>query len=512
MASDAGSRSDADQKQAPNPEGKFAVPAKGLSAMGGAVQAGLGAMRSVDSTLEVAQNAGMEVISRLLGQKLIGNGSDAAPRIIPTAGWGFGGGNANADSGAQAKPGARLLDEERNNVEVFERAAPSVVAITNLAAARTWQGMELVPKGKGSGFVWDKEGHIVTNFHVAANGDAFMVTLKDGSEVEARFVGGDPRKDIAVLKVSDSLDKLVPIERGDSGGLRVGQKAIAIGSPFGLNHTLTTGVVSALNRKMGEDNGATIQGMIQTSASINPGSSGGPLLDSEARLMGMNTMILNGGGGGNVGVGFAVPINTIQNVVARLLGAGGNADHPTLGLSVFSEEQKMALGITLPGVVVREVYPGTPAAKAGLTGIQELRDRYIIGDAIVAIDGQPVRTYDDLYDALDHRQVGDSVRLGIRRASTRGGNATVTVRLESLTRSPLARLRGSPDVLLVGQAIGARADRGFLRAAAMGAGVVLAVLAAVAGWWGAAAAIAVAAWLLPNPGLGDAAAALLSRR
>ena len=194
-------------------------------------------------------------------------------------------------------PAAALLPDEENSILVFSEASPSVVYVTNVAIGQTMYMDEFaIPQGAGSGFVWDKEGHIVTNFHVVQGGDAFLVTLRDQTQMEARLVGADPNKDIAVLKLSRGLDRLKPIKIGSSDLLRVGQKTLAIGNPFGLDHTLTTGIISALGREVVGIGGVTIRDMIQTDAAINPGNSGGPLLDSSGVLIGMNTMIYSRSG------------------------------------------------------------------------------------------------------------------------------------------------------------------------------------------------------------------------
>ena len=211
-----------------------------------------------------------------------------------------------------AAPAAALLPEEENTIKVFREASPSVVFVTNVALGRTMTMDEYaIPQGAGSGFVWDKKGHIVTNFHVVQGGDAFLVNFDDQTQLEAKIVGVDPNKDIAVLKVSEPSDKLAPIKLGSSDKLQVGQQTFAIGNPFGLDHTLTRGIVSALGRQVEGVGGVTIRDMIQTDAAINPGNSGGPLLDSSGNLIGMNTMIYSRSGS-SAGVGFAVPVSFIS--------------------------------------------------------------------------------------------------------------------------------------------------------------------------------------------------------
>ena len=265
------------------------------------------------------------------------------------------------------------------------------------------------PQGAGSGFIWDKEGHIVTNFHVVNGGNAFLVTLKDHTELEAVVVGVEPRKDIAVLKVTKALDKMKPIQLGHSETLQVGQKTLAIGNPFGLDNTLTTGIVSAIGRQVEGIGGVTIHDMVQTDAAINPGNSGGPLLDSEGRLIGMNTMIYSQSGS-NAGVGFAVPVSSIRKIVPQLI-KYGKTIQPGMGVTILTEPQKAQLLGTVEGVVVRAVTHDSPADHAGLEGIMRDRrtGRLQIGDIIVGIDDKKVKDYDDLYNTLDNYKVGDKV-------------------------------------------------------------------------------------------------------
>ncbi|MBI5241146.1 MAG: trypsin-like peptidase domain-containing protein [Elusimicrobia bacterium] len=309
-----------------------------------------------------------------------------------------------------AAPGrAALNPEEQNTIAVFKAAAPSVVFVTNIAVRTDGFYMDdfAVPQGSGSGFIWDREGHIVTNYHVVAGGDAFLVTLRDHTELQAALVGAEPRKDIAVLRVKAASDKLKPVEPGDSARLQVGQKTLAIGNPFGLDNTLTTGIVSALGRQVLSVGRVTIRDMIQTDAAINPGNSGGPLLDSDGRLIGMNMMIYSPSGA-SAGIGFAVPVDTIKRIVPQLIKYGRSVP-AGIGVSVLRDEQKLRLLGDIPGVVVREVEPGLPAARAGVSGIRFSRGRLSLGDVIVGVDGQPIKDYDDLYNALDRRQVGDVV-------------------------------------------------------------------------------------------------------
>ncbi len=313
-----------------------------------------------------------------------------------------------------AAPAAALLPEEQNTIRVFQDDAPSVVFVTNVAIGQNMDQDEFaVPQGAGSGFVWDDQGHIVTNFHVVQGGDAFLVTLRDQTQLEARVVGVDPNKDIAVLQV-DKPEKLKPVKVGSSDALQVGQTAIAIGNPFGLDHSLSKGVISALGRQVQGIGGVTIRGMIQTDAAINPGNSGGPLLDSGGNLIGMNTMIFSRSGS-SAGVGFAVPVSFIKRIVPQLIRTGHVA-RPGLGVTILNSGQKYYLIGDQDGVVINSVSPGGPAAKAGLRGVRRLPGgRVAVGDVIVGVGDDPVKDFDDLYNALDRYKVGDAVAVKVLR-------------------------------------------------------------------------------------------------
>jgi S1-C subfamily serine protease len=316
---------------------------------------------------------------------------------------------------ALAVPAAALLPEEENTIRVFKESSPSVVFITNIAVGQNAYLDEFaIPQGQGSGFVWDHKGHIVTNFHVVQGGDAFLVTLRDQTQLEAKVIGVEPRKDIAVLKVTKGLDKLKPIKVGDIEKLQVGQAALAIGNPFGLDHTLTHGVISALGREVQGIGGVTIRDMIQTDAAINPGNSGGPLLDSSGQLIGMNTQIYSRSGGSS-GIGFAVPVHYIKRIASQII-AYGKVIQPGIGITILTAGQKYYLLGDTEGVVINQVTPGGPAAKGGLRGLRRLPSgRVVLGDVIVGVDQHPVKDYDDLYNALDRYKVGDEVTVKVLR-------------------------------------------------------------------------------------------------
>ncbi len=322
-----------------------------------------------------------------------------------------------------------LLPDEENTIKVFKEASASVVYITNVAITQSpYMDEQAIPQGTGSGFVWDRQGHIVTNFHVVQGGNAFLVTLADQTQLEARIVGTDPTKDIAVLIVDKSREKLHPVRVGDLSALQVGQKTIAIGNPFGLDHTLTTGVISALGREVQGVSGITIRDMIQTDAAINPGNSGGPLLDSSGNFIGMNTMIYSRSGG-SAGIGFAVPVSFISRIVPELI-KYGKVVRPGMGITILSTGQKYYLIGDKPGVVVNEVAANGPAAKAGLRGLRRLPGgRVAPGDIIIGVNAYPVRDFDDLYNAFDRFRPGDTVSLKVERA---GKPLTLSVALTKL--------------------------------------------------------------------------------
>jgi len=306
-----------------------------------------------------------------------------------------------------------LAEDEKSTIELFKRASPSVVYITTLSRrAVNFFEMTDVPRGTGSGFLWDRQGHVVTNFHVIQDSDSSVVTLSDQTNWKAVVVGAEPDKDLAVLRISAPAEKLTPILVGTSKGLQVGQKVFAIGNPFGLDETLTTGIVSALGRTIEAVTGRKIQDVIQTDAAINPGNSGGPLLDSAGRLIGVNCQIASPSGA-SAGIGFAVPVDTVNAVVPELI-AHGRIVRPRLGISPANEIVARQLGVT--GVLVLGVAEGSGAAKAGLRGTRRERDgSLILGDIIVGVAGKDVANYDDLVSALEKQKIGDAVPVRILR-------------------------------------------------------------------------------------------------
>lgn len=310
-----------------------------------------------------------------------------------------------------------LAEDEKNNIEVFEHASPSVVYISTRARViNLWtRNILSVPRGTGSGFVWDDLGHVVTNNHVIEGASEAIVRLNDGRSYHAVLVGASPGHDLAVLRISVPFDRPPPVPIGTSGDLKVGQKVFAIGNPFGLDYSLTTGIVSALNRALAEDNGNTIEGLIQTDAAINPGNSGGPLLDSAGRLIGINTAIYSPSGA-SAGIGFSVPVDTVNRVVPQLI-AEGRYVQPGMGVTVDEEiNQVITDKLGVEGVLLLNVKPGSTAEQAGLEGTHvNALGEVIPGDIILAIDGKPVKDVPGFHAILDQHRIGDRVRLRIWR-------------------------------------------------------------------------------------------------
>jgi len=307
-----------------------------------------------------------------------------------------------------------LTDGERRDIEVFRNSSDAVAYITSVALRRDFFSMDVmqIPQGSGSGFVWDRQGHIVTNFHVIAEGQAVRVTLADQSEWDAQVVGVAPDKDLAVLHVDAQPSHLVPLPIGSSHDLVVGQRVLAIGNPFGLDHSLTIGVVSALGRELTSPSGRLIRDVIQTDAAINPGNSGGPLLDSSGRLIAINTAIYSPSGA-NAGIGFAVPVDTVKRLVPQLI-ERGRPLQTGIGIVPLSDRWMERLG--LEGVAIRSVSPGTPAAQAGLQGLRTTAaGRIVVSDRITAVDGKPVRSVDDLLHAFEAKGPGEKVTLTVVR-------------------------------------------------------------------------------------------------
>jgi S1-C subfamily serine protease len=340
------------------------------------------------------------------------------------------------DRGAQPRaitPRGDLADFEKTTIAIYKAVAPSVVHVRNVALRRdTWtMNVLAIPQGTGSGWLWDRKGYVVTNAHVVKDGDRFDVILADNTTWPAALVGADYDRDIAVLKIDGApASKLTPVPLGSSKDLQVGQSVFAIGNPFGLDQTLTTGVISGLGRVIRSVSGRRIDDVIQTDAAVNPGNSGGPLLDSAGRLIGMNTAIVSPSGA-SAGIGFAVPVESINSVVPRLI-RGQSAPRAGFGITVLPASLARQLGVE-EGVVVFDVLQGGSAAKDGWRATRQdpRTGRVTVGDVIVAVDGHPVRTREDLVDLLAEHKPGDRVKVRLLRD---GRGRDTTIALQTLTR------------------------------------------------------------------------------
>ena len=331
-------------------------------------------------------------------------------------------GNSGLNPQEQLRPVAArgdLSGLEQTSIQIYEQASPSLVQVTKLAQSTAFFGFDVqqVPRGVGSGFVWDEDGHIVTNYHVVDGADTVRVTLADHTTLETQQIWAYPDQDIAVLSVNAAKNQLRPIAIGSSQDLKVGQLCFALGDPFGLDQTMTMGIVSALGREIQAANNHLIQGVIQTSAAINPGNSGGPLLDSAGRLIGMNTAILSPSGA-FAGIGFAIPIDDINQVVTQLI-RHGKIVRPGLGVRLAQDQTARRLGVK-EGVLIGQVLRNSPASEAGLRGIGGDQSGHMyLGDVIVAIDGKPVRNVKDFLALMQQHQVGDTITVTIVRDDER---------------------------------------------------------------------------------------------
>ena len=314
-------------------------------------------------------------------------------------------------------PRGALAADEKATIRLFENSRNSVVYITTRAQVRDFWSRDIfsVPRGTGSGFIWDEFGHVVTNYHVIEDASAATVRLANGKDYPATLVGASQLHDIAVLQIKISQKYSPPLPIGTSHDLKVGQDVYAIGNPFGLDWTLTNGIVSALDRSLTEENGNTVEHLIQTNAAINPGNSGGPLLDSAGRLIGINTAIYSPSGA-NAGIGFAVPVDTVNRVVPQLI-SRGKYTRPVIGIGIDEDiNRRMTAIMGIKGVVILNVPRGSPAAAAGLKGVVATRDGSIIpGDIITSIEGKPVDSVSKLAARLDDFRVGDKITLTVMR-------------------------------------------------------------------------------------------------
>jgi putative serine protease PepD len=315
------------------------------------------------------------------------------------------------------------VSDEQNSIEVYKAISPGVAFISTTSVQQDWFGNEQEGKGNGSGSVIDTAGHIVTNYHVVEDAQKLTVSFGGDKVYPATVIGGDPDTDLAVIKI-EPPPGLTVISLGDSDKLSVGQKVLAIGNPFGLDRTLTTGVISGLQRPIRARNGRPIDAAIQTDASINPGNSGGPLLDKYGKMIGINSQILSPAGG-SVGVGFAIPANTASRIIPQLI-QYGEVRRPKLGASLPSVDDLRQRGYRLPvesGLLVYQVQPGSSADRAGIRGVTPDGS---IGDILVAADGQKLTDLDDLFRLLDRKQFGETVNFEVYRA---GRTVTVPVKL-----------------------------------------------------------------------------------
>ena len=324
-----------------------------------------------------------------------------------------------------------LAEDEKSTIELYNQSRQGVVNITTLANRKTGINLNIqqMPEGTGSGFVWDDAGHIVTNFHVIQNADAAQITFADQSVFQARLVGYFADKDLAVLKVDAPKGKLKPLPLGRSDDLQVGQKVYAIGNPFGLDQTLTTGIISALGREIDSVNKRPIKNVIQSDAAINPGNSGGPLLDSAGLLIGVNTAIYSTSGV-SAGIGFAIPVDEVNRVVPELI-KHGKVTKPGLGVTLAPDN--MSRQWVPEGVVVLDVLPEGAAAKVGIRGSSRKKTgNIVLGDIIKSVDGKQIKVLKDLYLVLDQKKVGDVVKVLILREEVEMGFDITLMPLQSL--------------------------------------------------------------------------------
>ena len=332
------------------------------------------------------------------------------------------------------------VSDEQNSIEVYKTLSPGVAFITSTSYEEDFFGGMQEGKGSGSGSIIDNQGHILTNYHVVEGSQKLNVSLGGDKTYPARIIGGDPDTDLAIIKIDAPRDGLTIIPFGDSDNLQVGQKVLAIGNPFGLDRTLTTGVISGLQRPIrsvpvpGAPRGRVIEGAIQTDASINPGNSGGPLLDKYGKMIGINSQILTRSGTSS-GVGFAIPVSIAKRIIPQLI-QYGEVRRPKLGIDGRSIESLIEQGLELPvqkGLLIRGVAGGTPAEAAGLRGLMRTNTGQVaLGDIITSIDGQAVGDLDDLYRILDKKQFGETIQVEIYR---NGKKQVVPVRLTPLRQT-----------------------------------------------------------------------------
>lgn len=323
-----------------------------------------------------------------------------------------------------------LPESERSTIEIFEHVSPSVVQVAARAGAVNPMAVNPMEEDQGrgasgTGFIWDDQGHVVTNDHVVQGARELAVRLSTGEVVRAQLVGVAPNYDLAVLRITGARNLPSPVEIGASADLKVGQAALAIGNPFGLDQSLTSGIISALKRRLPTSAGREISNVIQTDAAINPGNSGGPLLDSAGRVIGVTTAIISPSGS-NAGIGFAVPVDIVNRIVPQLIKEGRV---PTPGIGIIAANEAVTTRLGIDGVVIVQAQPGSPAARAGLIGVNMSTGD--VGDVIVEADGKPIKRLGDLTEEIERIGVGKQLKLTVSRNGQRRDVSTEIVDIGS---------------------------------------------------------------------------------
>jgi putative serine protease PepD len=397
------------------------------------------------SNRSVYQLSARQIWLLALASALIAVGATA---LIYTLGsyWRNGPSNITfAESSPKGISDPSAVSDEQNSIEVYKSISPGVAFISTTSYTQDWWGQVEEGKGNGSGSVIDTNGDILTNYHVIEGATKVTVNFGADKVYPARVIGGDPDTDLAVIKIDSPPEGLTVVPLGDSDKLDVGQKVLAIGNPFGLDRTLTTGVISGLQRPIRARNNHPIDAAIQTDASINPGNSGGPLLDKFGKMIGINSQILSPSGGGSVGVGFAIPVNTAKRIVPQIL-QFGEVRRPKLGIDTLSVAQLTQQGVELPvksGLLVRSAVSGGPAATAGIHGLsQDNAGEVVLGDIITSIDGEKMDDLDDLYRMLDKKKIGDTIQVALYR---NGKTMTIPVKLATAPQTARPTRRGTQE-------------------------------------------------------------------
>jgi S1-C subfamily serine protease len=397
------------------------------------------------SNRSVYQLSARQIWLLALASALIAVGATA---LIYTLGsyWRNGPSNITfAESSPKGISDPSAVSDEQNSIEVYKSISPGVAFISTTSYTQDWWGQVEEGKGNGSGSVIDTNGDILTNYHVIEGATKVTVNFGADKVYPARVIGGDPDTDLAVIKIDSPPEGLTVVPLGDSDKLDVGQKVLAIGNPFGLDRTLTTGVISGLQRPIRARNNHPIDAAIQTDASINPGNSGGPLLDKFGKMIGINSQILSPSGGGSVGVGFAIPVNTAKRIVPQIL-QFGEVRRPKLGIDTLSVAQLTQQGVELPvksGLLVRSAVSGGSAATAGIHGLsQDNAGEVVLGDIITSIDGEKMDDLDDLYRMLDKKKIGDTIQVALYR---NGKTMTIPVKLATAPQPARPTRRGTQE-------------------------------------------------------------------